>query len=74
MDLAEVAARLDADEKLTVTYRFPVSSAYGQVVYETRQAEVLDVAEEAQLVYVSHNGEVIWIKAEEVISISEQDE
>jgi hypothetical protein len=73
VDLAEVAARLDADEKLAVTYRFPVSSATGEVEYQTRQGNVLDVAEESQRLYVSHNGDVIWIKAEEVVSISKRD-
>ena len=73
MDLTEVAARLDADEKLAVKYRFPVSSANGTVEYQTREGNVLDVAEESQRLYVSHNGDVIWIKADEVVSISTRD-
>lgn len=74
VDLSEVAARLDADEKLKLRYRFPVSSANGDVQYESREGKLLDVAEEARLLYVSHKGEVIWIKLEEVLGISEDDE
>lgn len=69
LDLAEIAASLDREEKFLVTYRLPVSSANGQVEYETRQGKLLDVAEEAGLLYVSHQGQVIWIKCDEVISV-----
>ncbi len=69
IDISNVAARLDADEKLKLTYRFPVRSEDGQVNHEVREGRLLDVAEEAKLLYVSHNGEVIWVKAEEVIAL-----
>lgn len=72
LDLNEVAARLDADEKLSLKYRFPVSLANGQVEYETREGKLLDVAEDARLLYVSCNGEVIWVKEDEVIDITQQ--
>jgi len=72
-DLVEVAARLDADEKLAVTYRFPVNSANGQGEYETRQGALLDVAEEAKLLYVSYNDQIFWIKQDEVVSITPRD-
>jgi hypothetical protein len=72
VDLTEVAARLDADEKLAVKYRFPVSSGNGHVDYHIREGNVLDVAEESQRLYVSHNGDVIWINADEVIAISQR--
>jgi len=69
IDLADVAARLDAEERLQLTYRFPVSSADGQVNYETRTAKLLDVAEQAKLLYVQHEGEVIWVKLDEAIEV-----
>jgi hypothetical protein len=73
VDLTEVAAKLDADEKLTVTYRFPVSSSNGEVEYQTRHGKLLDIAEEAQRLYVSHNSDVIWVNADEVISVAESE-
>ncbi|MHB9036264.1 MAG: hypothetical protein ACYC64_06330 [Armatimonadota bacterium] len=73
MDISDVAARLDADEKLILTYRFPVRSRDGQVEHETREGELLDVAEEANLLYVSHKGEVIWVKPEEVVAVIPDD-
>lgn len=73
MDLSEVAARLDADEKLSVKYKFPVSSGNGNVEYQTHEGNLLDVAEETQRLYVSHNGDVIWIKFDEVVEISMRD-
>ena len=69
VDLSDVSAKLDADEKLELEYRFPVRSANGDVEYETRTGKLLDVAEEAKLLYVSHEGEILWIKIEEVIEI-----
>ena len=69
VDLSDVNARLDADEKLELKYRFPVRSADGEVEYETRKGKLLDVAEEARLLYVSHEGEILWIKLEEAVEI-----
>ncbi len=69
VDLNDIAARLEADEKLRLKYRFPVSSAEGTVDYETREGRLLDVAEDAKLLYVSHRGEVLWIKLEEAIEV-----
>jgi len=69
MDLSDIAARLDADERLKLTYRFPVSSGSGAVRYETRTARLLDVAEDADLLYVRHEGEVIWVKVDEAIEV-----
>ena len=70
VDLTDVSARLDADEKLEIKYRFPVRSANGEVLYETREGALLDVAEEARLLYVSHDGEILWIKIEEAIEVT----
>ncbi|MCE5314946.1 MAG: hypothetical protein ABFD49_10580 [Armatimonadota bacterium] len=74
VDISDIAARLDADEKLKLTYRFPVRSASGQVEYETRDGKLLDVAEEASILYVSHNGDVIWVKPEEVVALTADDD
>lgn len=70
MDLMEIAARLDADEKLKLTYRLPVRSADGKVAYETHVGDLLDVAEDSGLYYVSHEDEIIWVKQEEVVEIA----
>ena len=70
VDLSDVNTRLDADEKLELKYRFPVRSANGEVQYETRTGKLLDVAEEARLLYVSHEGEILWIKLEEAVEVT----
>lgn len=69
VDLSDIAARLDRDEKLTLKYRVPVRSADGEVEYEVRAGRLLDVAETAQILYVSHEGQVIWVKLEEAIEV-----
>ena len=69
IDLSDIAARLDAEERLKLTYRFPVSSGRGAVRYETRTARLLDVAEESNLLYVRHEGEVIWVKLDEAMEV-----
>ena len=69
IDLSDIAARLDADEKLKLTYRFPVSSGSGNVTYETRTAKLLDIAEDSSLFYVRHEGEVIWVKIDEALEV-----
>ena len=72
VDLSEIADKLDRDEKLTVTYRFPVSTN-GDTQFETRTGRLLDVAAEAKLLYVSYEGQVIWIKDNEVISLTPEE-
>jgi hypothetical protein len=74
IDISEIAARLDADEKFTLTYRFPVSAKDGQVEYETRRGRLLDIAEDAKLFYVSHDGDVIWVKVEEAVELVSEKE
>lgn len=69
VDLVDIAARLDADEKLKLKYRFPVRLADGQVEYELRTGRLLDIAEEAKLLYVSHQNEVIWVKLDEAVDV-----
>lgn len=70
IDFSDIAAKLDADEKMDLTYRFPVRSANGNVEYETRTGRLLDVAEDAKLLYVSYRGDVIWVKEEEAIEVA----
>ena len=70
MDLSDIAARLDSDEKLNIKYRFPIRTAEGLVDFETRVGKLLDVAEDAKLLYVSHKDDVIWVKADEVIDVA----
>lgn len=69
IDLSTVAARLDADERLKLTYRFPVSASNGTVRQEVRTAKLLDVALESNILYVNHEDEVIWVKLDEAIEI-----
>ncbi len=69
LDLSDIAARLDAEENLKLTYRFPVSSSSGDVKYETRTARLLDVAADENVLYVRHEGEVIWVKLNEAIEV-----
>ena len=69
IDLSDIAARLDAEERLKLTYRFPVSVGGGTVRYETRTARLLDVEEESNLLYVRHEGEVIWVKIDEALEV-----
>lgn len=73
MDLISIASRLDADEKFRLTYKFPVRSADGKVEYETRVGKLLDIAEDTNVLYVAHAGEVIWVKADEAIEITPED-
>lgn len=72
MDLYDLAARLDSDERLKLTYRFPVNSGSGTVKYEVRTAKLLDVAAESDLLYVNHDDEVIWIKVDEAIDVQSE--
>ena len=69
VDLSVIAAKLNADEKLKLAYRFPVCAANGNVDYEDRSGRLLDVDADAKLLYVSHGKEVIWVKPDEVIDV-----
>lgn len=74
IDVSDIAFRLDAEEKLKLTYRFPVRTADGQLDHQVREGKILDVSEEADLLYVSHNKEVIWVKPEEVVDVAPDDD
>ncbi len=70
IDLFDIANRLEADEKFLLKYKFPVKRVDGKVDYDIRDGQVLDVAEESGRIYVSYNGEVIWVKLDEAIEIN----
>lgn len=70
INLTDIAVRLDAEEKFVVTYNFPIRNSNGSTEYETRTGDLLDVAEDAGLLYVSHRGRVIWIKLDEVVELA----
>jgi hypothetical protein len=69
VDLANIAARLDADEKFRVKYQFPVRSADGQVTHEVREGSLMDVAEHTGTIWVSCEGQPIWVKNDEILEI-----
>jgi hypothetical protein len=70
LDIYDIAARLENDEHLEITYEVAVRSRDGQITRETRQCKLLDVAEESGLLYVSHKGKIIWVKLDEVLEIN----
>lgn len=74
VDLADIAARLDAEERLKVRYKLPERGSYGGG--ETRLERVgklLDVEEDSRRLFVSQENSVIWIKAEEAIEVLPDD-
>lgn len=68
VDLLEIAARLDDDERLMLRYRMPVGAG-GKMQWVVRVDKLLDVAEERGLVYVERDGEPTWVTADEVIEV-----
>lgn len=70
INIADIAARLDAEEKLMLTYRVPAQSMDGGDNYDIRESVLLDVSEESRLFYVKENDEVVWVKVEEAISVN----
>lgn len=74
VDLSEVAARLDAEEKLKLRYKFPKRSRDGkEVTWCERCGKLLDVEEEANLLYVSQENAVVWIKKDEALEVLPDD-
>lgn len=73
VNLSDIAVRLDSNEELTLTYKYPVSTPDGQVEYQTRKGKLLDIAEDAKILYVSHESEVVWVKLDEAIDVSKAD-
>jgi hypothetical protein len=69
LDLYDIAARLEAEESFALRYRFPVAKRDGSSDIEIREGKLLDVAEETGRLYVSHQGEVIWVRLEEVVEL-----
>lgn len=74
VDLADLVARLDSEEKLKVKYRFPKRSRDGkEVTWTERCGKLLDVEEEGRLLYVSQDSGVVWIKTDEAIEVLADD-
>ena len=69
MNIADIAARLDAEEKLMLTYRVPAKSNGGDTGFDLRESVLLDVSEEARLFYVKENDAIVWVKFDEAVSI-----
>ncbi len=74
MEIESIAQRLDSNEKLKVKYRLPVKGEDGSVVWQERSDKLLDVDIERKMLYVAFQGNsVIWVKAEEVVAVLEDD-
>ncbi len=69
IDLVDISARLDGEEELTLAYKFPVRNEDGTIDYKAYEGKLLDVDEKAGRLFVSHDGEVVWVTANEVIEI-----
>ena len=69
-DLFDLAMRLEADEKMTLRYSWPLSDENtGAVLYEERADPLLDVAEESGVLFVYHNGDILKVLADEAIEV-----
>ena len=74
VDLAELAERLDAEERLKVRYKFPKRSPHGDgVTWCERVGKLLDVEEEGRLLFIAQDNSVVWIKTDEAIEILPDD-
>lgn len=74
MEIESIAQRLDGSEKLKVKYRLPVKGEDGSVVWQERSDKLLDVDIERKMLYVAFQGNsVIWVKADEVVSVDADD-
>ena len=69
INIADVAAKLDAEEKLVLRYRVSGESTIGGSEYDIRESVLLDVSEEAGLFYVKEEGAVVWVKFEEAVCV-----
>ena len=70
IDLMELAKRLEREEALKLKYRCPFRTRNGKGVrYEERVGQLLDVELDTDKLFVRCNSQVIWIKAEEVLSL-----
>ncbi len=68
IDLTEIAARLDRDEKLMLKYRMPVGDE-GRMQWVVRIDRLLDVAEDCGILYVERAGEPAWIAVDEALEV-----
>lgn len=68
VNLAEIAARLDEDEKLLLKYRVLVPSD-GENDWEIRTDRLLDVSAESGVLYVQCDGVPVWVALEEAVEV-----
>ena len=68
MDLAGIAARLEAEEKLMLKYRVQVAQG-DHVDWVVRTDRLLDVAEDRGILYVELDGSPVWIDKAEAIEV-----
>ena len=68
VNLMEIAARLDENEKLMLKYRMPVGAG-GGMQWVVRVDRLLDVAEDRGLVYVERDGEPAWVAVDEALEV-----
>jgi len=47
----------------------PMRGEDGSIEMETREGRILDVAEDAKLIYVAQGDQVIWVKLEEAVEV-----
>ena len=72
MNLREIAARLENEEKLRLRYRAPAANG-GQAGWVVRTDPLLDVAEDRGILYVDRDGEPAWVRFDEVIDVMRDD-
>lgn len=72
LNIADLALRLDADEKLKVRYKFPKKTDSG-VTYVERCGKLLDVELEKECLFVSQDDAVVWVKLTEAIEVMQDD-
>lgn len=68
LELKEIAARLDNDERLRLTYRVHAIGRR-EIEWEVRTDRLLDVAEDTGVFYVDRSGVPVWVKLDEVIEV-----
>ena len=68
MDLRDIAARLEDDEKLVLKYKALVKKN-NQVEWVIRTDRLLDVSEERHILYVDRDGDPVWVRIDEAIEV-----
>jgi hypothetical protein len=68
VDLKQIAARLDNEEKLHLKYK-TLAAVDGCNEWVIRTDRLLDVAEDREILYVERDGEPVWVHATEAIEV-----